>query len=51
MLQWLTSEYKLSEPAAHMLMGMAVEHKIVTYFGTIATLMPRKYLEPAATSR
>jgi amidase len=51
MLQWLTSEYKLSEPAAHMLMGMAVEHKIATYFGTIAALMPRKYLEPAAPAR
>jgi acetamidase/formamidase len=47
MLQWLTSEYKLSERAAHLLMGMAVEHKIVTYFGTMAALMPRKYLEPA----
>ena len=46
MLQWLTSEYKLNEPAAHMLMGMAAEHKIVTYFGTIATLIPRKYLAP-----
>ncbi len=44
MLQWLTSEYKLTEPEAHLLMGTVVKHKIVTYFGTMATLMPRKYL-------
>jgi len=44
MVQWLTSEHKLTPPEAHMLMGTVVEHKIVTYFGTIATMMPRKYL-------
>jgi acetamidase/formamidase len=44
MLRWLTSEYKLTQPEACLLMGMAVRHKIVTYFGTMATLMPRKYL-------
>jgi len=44
MLDWLTSEYKLTAPEAHLLMGTAVQHKIVTYFGTIATLIPRKYL-------
>ncbi|MBI3667840.1 MAG: acetamidase/formamidase family protein [Acidobacteria bacterium] len=44
MVNWLTGEYKLTAPEAHLLMGMVVEHKIVTYFGTVATLMPRKYL-------
>ncbi len=44
MIEWLTSDFKLTHPEAHMLMGAAVQHKIVTYFGTIATLMPKKYL-------
>ncbi|MBI3471500.1 MAG: acetamidase/formamidase family protein [Candidatus Solibacter usitatus] len=44
MIDWLTSEYKLTHPEAHLLMGTAVQHKIVTYFGTVATLIPRKYL-------
>ncbi|MEO7650032.1 MAG: acetamidase/formamidase family protein [Bryobacteraceae bacterium] len=44
MLAWLTSEYKLTAPEAHMLMGAVVQHKIVTYFGTMATLIPRKFL-------
>jgi acetamidase/formamidase len=45
MLHWLTTEYKLSAPEANLLMGTVVQHKIVTYFGTMATLIPRKYLE------
>jgi acetamidase/formamidase len=44
MIRWLTSEYKLTQPEAHLLIGAAVQHKIVTYFGTMSTLMPRKYL-------
>jgi amidase len=44
MLKWLTSEYHLSAPEANLLIGMVVKHKIVTYFGTTATLIPRKYL-------
>jgi amidase len=44
MLRWLTTEYNLTAPEANLLMGTAVQHKIVTYFGTVATLMPRKYL-------
>jgi acetamidase/formamidase len=44
MIRWLTSEYKLTEPEVHLLMGTVVQHKIVTYFGTMATMMPRKYL-------
>ena len=45
MLRWLTEEYKLSAPEANLLMGTVVQHKIVTYFGTMATLIPRKYLD------
>src|SRR5262245_57790951 len=45
MLNWLTTEYKLTAPEANLLMGAAVQHKIVTYFGTVATLIPRKYLD------
>ncbi len=44
MIRWLTSEYKLTAPEAHLLMGTVVQHKIVTYFGTIAALIPRKYI-------
>ncbi|MBI3698073.1 MAG: acetamidase/formamidase family protein [Acidobacteria bacterium] len=44
MVRWLTEEYKLTAPEAHLLMGTVVEHKIVTYFGTMATMVPRKYL-------
>jgi amidase len=44
MLRWLTTDYRLSAPAAHLLMGTVVQHKIVTYFGTIATMIPRRYL-------
>jgi acetamidase/formamidase len=46
MIEWLTSECELTPQEAHMLMGSVVEHKIVTYFGTIATLMKKKYLPP-----
>jgi acetamidase/formamidase len=44
MVRWLQSDYGLSGPEAHLLMGTVVEHKIVTYFGTIATLMPKRYI-------
>src|SRR5206468_11061288 len=44
MIQWLTSEYKLTQPEAHLLMGTVVQHKIVTYFGTVVTMIPRRYL-------
>jgi acetamidase/formamidase len=44
MIQWLTSEYKLTQPEAHLLLGTVVQHKIVTYFGTVVTMIPRRYL-------
>jgi hypothetical protein len=45
MLRWLVEDYKLSAPEANLLIGTVVRHKIVTYFGTMATLIPRQYLE------
>ena len=45
MLKWLTTEYKLTAPEANLLMGTVVQHKIVTYFGTVATMIPRRYLD------
>jgi acetamidase/formamidase len=45
MLRWLTTEYKLTAPEANLLIGTVVQHKIVTYFGTMATLIPRKYVD------
>jgi acetamidase/formamidase len=44
MIDWLTGEYKLSAPEAHLLMGAAVRHQIVTYFGTVTAMIPKKYL-------
>lgn len=44
MVSWLTTDYKLTAPEAHLLMGTVVEHKIVTYFGSMATMIPKKYL-------
>lgn len=44
MLHWLTGDCGLTPEEAHMLMGTVIEHKIVTYYGSIATLMPKKYL-------
>jgi amidase len=46
MLRWLERECGLTGPEAHLLVGTVVEHKIVTYFGTIATLMDKRYLPP-----
>lgn len=40
----LTTDYKLTQPQAYLLMGVEVRHKIVTYFGSVATLMPKKRL-------
>ncbi len=47
MIAWMTTDYGLSQPEAHLLLGTVVEHKIVTYFGTIATMMRKQYLPKA----
>ncbi|MBM3811170.1 MAG: acetamidase [Acidimicrobiia bacterium] len=44
MIQWLTTDYKLTAPEAHLLMGTVVEHKIATYFGTVTAMIAKKYL-------
>ena len=44
MIRWLTSEYGLAPPEAHLLIGTVVQHKIVTYYGTVVAMIPRKYL-------
>lgn len=44
MILWLTTQYHLTQPEAHLLIGTVVQHKIVTYSGTVATMIPRKYL-------
>lgn len=44
MLNWLTNECGLTKPEAHVLLGGVVEHKIVTYYGSIATLIPKKHV-------
>jgi acetamidase/formamidase len=52
MINWLTREYGFTSPEAHLLMGTVAQHKIVTYYGSVATLIPRKYLpEKARTAR
>jgi acetamidase/formamidase len=45
MLNWLITEYKLTPPEANLLIGTVVQHKIGSYFGSMATLIPRKYVD------
>ncbi len=44
LLHWLTSEFALTEPEAHLLLGSTVEHKIGTYFGTVTASVRKQYL-------
>jgi acetamidase/formamidase len=44
MIAWLTSEYGLSPQQAHLLLGTAARHQIVTYFGTVTTMIPKALL-------
>ena len=44
MIRWLTGACELTAQEAHMLMGSVVEHKIITYSGSVATLMKKAYL-------
>ena len=46
MLRWLQDECGLTSPESHLLLGTVVEHKIITYYGSMATLMKKKYLPP-----
>ncbi|MBV6433562.1 MAG: hypothetical protein IANPNBLG_03740 [Bryobacteraceae bacterium] len=44
MLRWLQNGYGLTAPEAHLLMGAVVKHQIVTYFGTVTAMIPKKFL-------
>jgi len=44
MIRWLRENCGLTKWEAHMLMGSIVEHKIVTYWTSTATLIPKKYV-------
>lgn len=44
MIRWLTGPCELTPQEAHMLMGSVVEHEIVTYSGSVATLLKKVYL-------
>jgi hypothetical protein len=44
LLRWMQDECGLTSPEAHMLMGSVVEHKIVTYYGSMTAQMKKKYL-------
>ena len=44
MIEWLQADYQMTAPQAHLLMGAVVQHKIATYFGTIVTIIPKRYL-------
>ncbi|MEZ5367324.1 MAG: acetamidase/formamidase family protein [Bryobacterales bacterium] len=46
MLNWLTNDCGLTGPEAHVLLGGVVEHKIITYYGSVATMIPKQYLPP-----
>jgi amidase len=44
MISWLTSDYGFSAQQAHLLLGVAAQHKIITYYGSVATLISKRYL-------
>jgi amidase len=44
MISWLTSKHGFTPQQAHLLLGVAAQHKIITYYGSVATLIPKKYL-------
>jgi hypothetical protein len=34
----------VTEPEAHLLIGSVAQHKIVLYSGSVATMIPKKFL-------
>jgi acetamidase/formamidase len=46
MVAWLTSDYGLSPQEAHVIIGMAAELRVASWFGTFACQVPKKYLPP-----
>jgi acetamidase/formamidase len=50
MINWLTADYGLTPQEAHVLLGMAAELRVASWFATSACKVPKKYL-PARVSR
>jgi acetamidase/formamidase len=44
MVRWLTEEYKLEAPVAHLMISAIGEYRVVTVAGSMALMIPRKYL-------
>ena len=44
MISWLVSDHGVTEPEAHLLIGSVAQHKIVLYSGSVATMIPKKFL-------
>ncbi|HZT32716.1 MAG TPA: acetamidase/formamidase family protein [Bryobacteraceae bacterium] len=47
MLRWLTSDYGLAPQEAHVLLGMAAELKVGSWFNTSVCQVPKKYVPRA----
>jgi acetamidase/formamidase len=43
-ISWLVSDYGVTEPEAHLLVGSVVQHRIVLFAGSIAAMIPKKFL-------
>jgi acetamidase/formamidase len=44
MIAWLTTEFGLTPQQAHLLLGTMARHQVVTYFGTVTTMIPKSVL-------
>jgi acetamidase/formamidase len=44
LINWLVSDYGVTEPEAHLLVGSVAQHKIVLFSGSIAAMIPKKFL-------
>jgi amidase len=44
MIAWLTRDYGVTEPEAHLLIGTVAQHEIVLDAGSVATAIPKKRL-------
>jgi amidase len=46
MLRWLTTDYGLSQPEAHTLLGLAAELRVASWFTTSICELPKRHLPP-----
>jgi amidase len=44
MITWLTTDYGVTEPEAHLLVGTVAQQKIVLHSGSVATMIPKRVL-------